>query len=98
MRPVSGAEWRQLITRFQPGDFERLKIKAHADQLTMQSIVEELVRAYIRNDKYIMKLLEPFEKVKRKKSSAITDGEQRKIIEQLERESPLQDIVIQENQ
>src|SRR3982750_3705929 len=94
MKPV--AEYRdrvQLIIRLPYDDFQKLKTKTHADQLKTQHLMHKLITEYLRDNRHIMKMLEPIERMKDTRRR-IKDNEMRQIEDQIELESPLQDIVI----
>lgn len=95
MKPVSEYRDRiQFVVRLTQEDYEKFKIKAHADQLSFQRITETLVLEYLRDNRHVMKILAPLERSKPNRRRVVTDDDARRITDLLERESPLQDIVV----
>ncbi len=94
MKPI--AEYRdktQVIIRIPFDDYQKMKAKMHADQLKFQHIMHKLIIEYLRDNRHIMKMLEPLERVKSVRNR-IKESEMRQLQDQLALESPLQDIVI----
>jgi len=84
---------KQAPLRFMPDDWKKIKAKMVVDKITYQKLGEILFKAYMRNNKEIMKLVLKYadDKENKKKRYGVTELEAEEILKYAEQHSPLSD-------
>jgi len=85
---------KQVPVRVWQDDWIKIQAKLKEDKLTYQKLVEVLLRAYIKDNKDVKKLVKRFssEKLERKRRYGLTDIEAENLLKETENHSPLGEI------
>ncbi len=87
---------QQCPIRLHEDVYERVKAKTVLDKVTFQKLIEIVLRAYLKDNKEIMRLVKKYsdEKYLRKtRHNAFTELEEEELLRRLEEASPLSDVL-----